>query len=328
MSARKSERLVNLLIALLVSRSYLSKARLREVIDEYRDASSEEAFEKMFERDKEDLRALGVPIEMGSHDSLFEDEQGYRIQRSDFELPAIELSGAEAAVVGLAARVWQHAGLASATTQALVKLKAAGIEIDREALDVVQPQLNVEEPTFEPLFEAAQTRTPVSFRYRKPSADAAELRQVQPWGVSSYRNRWYLVGLDVGRLQPRVFRLSRIEGEVTEVGAGGSYEIPPGTDLRSLTRQFADPEPRGTALVRVRVGAAWDLRRQASRISSDTDADGVTWDNLVVPASWGLLAQLLSYGPDVVVVEPAELRDAAVRALESLSAGATSGGRA
>ena len=147
MSARKSERLLNLLIALLVSRGWVDKHRLREVIPDYREAATEDAFEKMFERDKEDLRALGVPIETGGFDPLFGDEAGYRIPRQAFELPQIDLEADEAAVVGLAARVWQQAGLASATSDALLKLKAAGIEVDRTALDVAQPQ--VPEPSDE-----------------------------------------------------------------------------------------------------------------------------------------------------------------------------------
>ena len=89
MSARKSERLLNLLITLLVSRTYVTKRRLREVIPDYAEAASDEGFEKMFERDKEDLRALGIPIEVGGFDPLFDDEQGYRIKRDAFELPEI-----------------------------------------------------------------------------------------------------------------------------------------------------------------------------------------------------------------------------------------------
>src|SRR3954463_14056191 len=179
MTARKSERLLNLLITLLVSRTYVTKDRLREVVEPYREAG-DDAFEKMFERDKEELRSLGIPIEGGFLARAFEDEPGYRIERSvfdrafeaapgyritrsAFELPDIDLAPEEAAVIGLAARVWQHAGLAAATSDALVKLKAAGISVDREALDVVQPQLAVEEPAFEAFWNATLSRTPVSF---------------------------------------------------------------------------------------------------------------------------------------------------------------------
>src|SRR3978361_2394064 len=152
MSANKSERLLNLLILLLVSRTFVTKDRIRDAIEEYRSHGSDDAFEKMFERDKDELRALGIPIEVGHLDAFFEDEVGYRIKRDAFELPQLELEPDEAAVVGLAARVWQHAGLADATSQALVKLKAAGFEVDREALDVVQPRLVADEPAFDAMW--------------------------------------------------------------------------------------------------------------------------------------------------------------------------------
>ena len=86
MTARKSERLLNLLITLLVSRTYVTKDKLRTVVEAYREAN-DEAFEKMFERDKDDLRALGVPIEVGGFDPMFEDEKGYRISRGAFDCP-------------------------------------------------------------------------------------------------------------------------------------------------------------------------------------------------------------------------------------------------
>ena len=58
-----------------------------------------------FERDKDELRSLGVPIEVGNFDPLFDDEPGYRILSSEFALPAIDLDAEEAAVVGVATRV-------------------------------------------------------------------------------------------------------------------------------------------------------------------------------------------------------------------------------
>ena len=129
-SNRKSERLLNLLIMLLVQRHYVSKERIRTIL--YPD-SRPDAFEKMFERDKEELRSLGVPIEVGSIDPLFDDEPGYRISPGDFALPDIRLAADEAAVVGLATRVWEHARLAEATTDAVRKLTAAGVEVDVSA---------------------------------------------------------------------------------------------------------------------------------------------------------------------------------------------------
>ena len=98
-SAAKSERLLNLVILLLVARNYTTKEQIRALMEPYRD-SSDEAFDRMFERDKDDLRALGIPLEVGYVDKFFEDEQGYRIKRDAFELPEIDFTADEVAVLG------------------------------------------------------------------------------------------------------------------------------------------------------------------------------------------------------------------------------------
>ena len=321
MTARKSERLLNLLITLLVSRTYVTKDKLRNVVEAYREAS-DDAFEKMFERDKDDLRALGVPIEVGGFDPMFEDEKGYRISRGAFELPDIDLDPQEAAVVGLAARVWQHAGLAAATSDALVKLKAAGVSVDREALDVVQPQLTAEEPAFEPLWDATRTRTPVRFTYRRSGASKAATRHLQPWGVVSFRGRWYVAGHDTDRDEPRVFRLSRVQGVVSTDGKAGSYEVPPGTDLRAMTQSLAPAPADQTAEVLVRDAAGNGMRRHAT-VSGQQDGVPDGWDRLTVTYGAGdaFADEVLSYGADVVVLEPAEVRDYVVRRLQEAAQG-------
>ncbi len=135
MTARKAERLMNLTICLLVARTYITKDRIRQAVDGYHDLT-DDAFDRMFDRDKDELRVLGIPIELGSVVRGFDDEVGYRIHRDQFELPEITLEADEAAVVGLAARVWQHARLASATSQGLRKLKAGGVEVDESALAI------------------------------------------------------------------------------------------------------------------------------------------------------------------------------------------------
>ena len=101
MVAEKAERLLNLVILLLVARNYTTKEQIRALMEPYR-ASSDEAFDRMFERDKDELRALGIPLETGYVDKFFEDEQGYRIERDAFELPSIDFTADEVAVLGLA----------------------------------------------------------------------------------------------------------------------------------------------------------------------------------------------------------------------------------
>jgi proteasome accessory factor B len=317
-SARKSERLLNLLIALLVSRGWVDKHRLREVIPDYREAGSDDAFEKMFERDKDDLRALGVPIETGGFDPFFGDEAGYRIPRQAFELPQIDLEADEAAVVGLAARVWQQAGLASATSDALLKLKAAGIDVDRSALDVAQPQLVPDEPSFEGFWEAVATRRPVRFSYRsRGSADPSAVRRLQPWGVVSYRSRWYVVGHDLDRDDQRMFRLSRVEGVPAFAGPPGSFEVPPGTDLRAIADRLAPDTPERTAVLRARAGKAVGMRHRARVTAGD---DG--WDRLEIGFGRldAMVSEVLGYGDDVVVESPDDLRAGVLQRLEDVLA--------
>ena len=329
MAARKSERLLNLLIALLVSRSYVTKERLRGVIDQYRDAN-DDAFEKMFERDKEELRSLGIPIEVGYLDRAFEDEPGYRVERAAFELPQIDLEPDEAAVLGLAARVWQHAGLASVTSDALVKLKAAGVSVDRRALNIAQPQIAVEEPTFEAFWSATQTRTAVSFTYRTSGSAEATLRHLEPWGVVSYRGRWYVVGFDSDREAPRLFRLSRVQGGVGTESLAGSFAVPEGTDIRVLTTNLAPPSGDQRACLLVRQGSALGLRRSAGPSARAAEDSGPPsgWDRIEVSygRSEALVDEVLGYGEDVVVESPEELRSNVVARIRAVAG--TSGGGA
>jgi len=316
-AARKSERLLNLLITLLVSRSYVTKERIRSVVEQYREAG-DEAFEKMFERDKDELRSLGIPIEVGYLDRAFEDEPGYRIERSAFELPRIDLEPDEAAVIGLAARVWQHAGLASATSDALVKLKAAGVSVDRAMLSTVSPQLTVDEPAFEAFWSATQDRIPLEFEYRTAASPETSTRHLQPWGVVSYRARWYVVGLDTDRGAPRLFRLSRVQGTVRTKGRPGGYEVPEGTDIRALTESLAPAPAEHHARLVVRQGAAYGLRRQATPLSDEAPPG---WDRVEVPygRTDAMADEVLGYGADVVVEEPGDLRDLVIGRLRQVA---------
>ncbi len=322
MTAWKSERLLNLVIMLLVSRTYVTKERIREVIEGY-DKANDEAFEKMFERDKEELRALGIPIELGHVDRFFEDEQGYRIKRDAFELPDVDLKPDEAAVLGLAARVWQHAGLAAATSAALVKLRAAGHDVDREAIDALQPRVVADEPAFDDMWEMTISRTPVRFGYRRAGATEVVERHVEPWGVVTSRERWYVVGHDRDRGEPRLFRLSRVVGEVRADGRPGDFEVPEGTDVRALTASLEPRRTPATAVVLARKGSAALLRRRATDLVEDVAGpdDRTPWDRLTVTtyAVDELAEDVLSHLGDVVALEPADLRERVVSRLSQLA---------
>ena len=329
MSAAKSERLLNLVILLLVARNYTTKDQIRALMEPYRE-SSDEAFDRMFERDKDDLRALGVPLEVGFVDKFFEDEQGYRIKRDAFELPEVDFTADEVAVLGLAAQVWRHAGLAGATSDALVKLKAAGLSFDREQLDLVAPALAAEEPAFEAMWQATVHRTPVRFDYVRAGETESSTRHLQPWGVITAQGRWYVAGLDTDRGEPRMFRLSHIVAGVTADGDAGSYTVPEGTDLRALSETLAPRRPDRSAVVLARPGAANGLRRRATVSATGvTGPDGsLGWDELQVPyiSESDFAGEILGYADAVVVESPAELRSAVAERLSAVVSSASSAG--
>ncbi len=316
MTAHKSERLMNLTICLLVARHYISKERIREAVEAYH-GLSDDAFDRMFDRDKEELRVLGVPIEVGTLDKAFDDEVGYRVRRDLFELPEVSLEADEAAVVGLAARVWQHASLASATTQGLRKLRAGGIAVDESALAIVEPQLATDEPAFDAVFAAVTHRRPLTFDYQRPGQEVSGTRRMKPWGIVSWHGHWYVVGHDEDRDATRMFRLSRISGQPTFTGRPDSFQAPADLDLRALAQSLAPPPPDSSATIRVRTGAGDALRRRAAR-SAPVD-DNWTELELAFASAESLADELLAYGPDVVVVAPIEVRERVVRRLTAIA---------
>lgn len=309
---------MNLVICLLVARTYVRKAKIREAVEGYRD-QADEAFEKMFERDKDELKMIGVPIELGYIDKAFGDEPGYRIRRGQFELPEISLAADEAAVVGLAARVWQHARLAGATTAGLRKLRLAGVSVDESQLAIIEPQLATNEPAFDDVYSAVTTRQPISFHYRAPGAIETAVRKLEPWGIVSWHGHWYVVGHDRDREATRMFRVSRIEAPVKTLAKAGSYSVPDGVNVRDLAASLAPPHPHLVATVQVRTGAGDALRRRASK-SLAIDEE---WTRLEVPYASGsaLADELTALGPVVVAVEPSEVREAVVRRLRALTQG-------
>jgi proteasome accessory factor B len=316
-SSARAERLVNLVLCLLSTRQFLSAERIRATVPGYADAATDEAFFRTFERDKNELRELGVPLETGRN-SGFDTTDGYRIARHDYELGEIDLEPDEAAAVALAARLWDTPGLAGAAHGAVVKLRAAGVEVDETGAGPVQPRVRAAEPAFGPLLAAVQARRAVTFTHRRggPTGDVAQ-RTVEPWGVVSSRGRWYLVGHDRDRADVRSFRLSRIVGPVTAVGPAGAVRIPPGVDLLAVVNNAVGPPPViGTARLWVAEGRAHGLRRLGRVLGplrlpgpdgTDRPGDELEIDlrSVDTVARW-----VAGYGPDVVVRHPPELATA------------------
>ncbi len=321
MSRNRTERLVNLVICLLSTRRFLTAAQIAATVPGYEhdpeDPRDHEAFQRKFERDKAELRELGVPLETGTA-SAFDAEPGYRIARREYALPDIPLEPDEAAAVGIAARLWQQTGLAAAASSGLAKLRAAGIDVDPHATLGVEPVVTVD-PAFEPLTAAIRARQAVTFDYRVPEQDAANTRHLQPWGTVCWRGRWYVVGHDLDRRAARCFRLSRVVGDVRRYGRAGAYSPPEGMDLIGHVAQWSPPVERtGRATVRIAPGRAAGVRRWAEELTPGPYGDTAV---LRYAEPEGLAHWLVGYGADVAVLDPPEVRDAAIARLRAIAAG-------
>jgi predicted DNA-binding transcriptional regulator YafY len=183
------------------------------------------------------------------------------------------------------------------------------------AATLLQPRVRTSDPAFAPLYAAVRARRAVTFAYRKDPTAPADPRQLQPWGLVSFRGRWYVIGFDEKRGERRTFRLSRITGPVKAVGRVGAVRPPAGVDLLAEVAASVERPADRTATVRIRSGRAAGLRRTA--VAAQPSAEDQDWDRVTLPLGhlWDTARRIAGHGPDVVVEEPADLLDATVRLL-------------
>ncbi|GAA3821851.1 helix-turn-helix transcriptional regulator [Cellulomonas soli] len=323
-----AERLLNLVIALVNTAGRMTKEQVRASVSGYGDAPSDDAFERMFERDKDTLRDLGVPIltVTGAHG----DDIGYRIDQDAYALPPLELTPAELGVLALAAQFWQDQALRTDTSRALTKLRAAGE--GPESTDLVAglaPRVRAAGGALSPLVDAVQARQAVRFTYRAASTGQVRDRTVEPWQLLTRRGGWVLVGFDRDRAASRSFRLSRIEGKVRVVGEPGQVVPPTREALEAVLASWASGEERVATLAVLpeRAGATRARSVAAPDGSPDPGQDPALGgllahrDVLHVPyrSTWELAEELVGYGDAVVVLDPPALRETVLRLLRVAS---------
>nr|WP_198428942.1 WYL domain-containing protein [Nocardia bovistercoris] len=316
---------MNLVIALLSTRQFLTAERIRDSVAGYEESASDEAFSRMFERDKNELRDLGIPLEVGQV-SRYSTVEGYRINRDAYELPDIDLTDEEAAAVAVAVQMWESPELAAAAEGALLKLRAAGVHVETDAavasVPAVPARTRGSEPVLGKLLAAIDAGQAVRFEHRGAVNAPYLMRDVEPWGVVTRHGRWYLVGHDRGRDATRSFRLSRIGDDITAYGPVNAVRKPEGVDLRTIVDRVTSTAPvSGTATVWVAEGRGRELRR-LGKVAGQRGVGARVGTVLEVPVrSWDWVARLITgLGADALVLEPEELRADVIARLRSVRA--------
>ncbi|WP_439032937.1 helix-turn-helix transcriptional regulator [Gordonia terrae] len=331
MATPKVERLLNLVICLLWTREYVTADYIRRNVAGYSDGAhadkkqSDEAFNRMFERDKNELRDLGIPLVTG-RSPMVAGAEGYRIDRDSYELPEISLESDEAAAIAMAAALWDTPEVSTLSQTAILKLRAAGLDVRSEddlgiTSGGTSRSLGPEE-VIAGLLSAVQANRAVEFTHRASATAAPTTRRVEPWGVVSHRGRWYVVGHDRDRNATRTFRLSRISS-VTAVGAAGTVVVPPGTDLQRIVADAVDSAAGSdgrTARIWVAADRAVGLRRAATT-TEPGEFDGEPGDVLTldIHSLTTVARMVLGVGRDAVVLDPPELRELVVAGLDRLT---------
>ena len=313
------ERILSLIVALMGSAHGLTKEQILTSVSGYREAReegrSQDALERMFERDKENLRELGVPIHTIGDPADPDDLRAarYRIPKTEYDLPDdLTFTPAEVAVLHLAGTVWSGQSQSSDAQAALRKIRALGLDVDEPIIGVA-PRITPRDPAFSTLYSANAESSVVTFTYVKPGDDVPRLRRVAPLALVEFEGRWHVFGIDLALESERTFLLSRIVGPVKITREQFDPQLREGAGARALAG-LEDLARKNVAVLEVKEGseAALRLRRRG-------EVEGTTVRLPFVDVHV-LADELASYGPEVRVVSPEPLRAQVIARLERVIA--------
>ena len=330
------ERLFSLVLALLATESGLTKNEILSTVQgyrqRYRSGGDNANLERQFERDKDDIRDLGVPLETldspgdaGNNQTL-----RYRIPRGAYELPHdVRFSSDETTLLNLAAMVWREGSLSGESRRALLKLRSLGVTADEPVIGYA-PRLRLRDAAFEPLSSALEKHLIVRFAYLTPGQDAAREREVIPLALVQYQGRWHLSAEEVGptraaadaddRGAHKTYLLRRIVGPVT---TGKAVPARPGDHAADALKGLEAVWERGIAEVQVvrESDAATRLANRRGTEQLDAAAGSSETRLRLHYVDGNILAdELAGFGPEVLVVSPPELRSAVISRLERTAA--------
>ncbi|MGH2806269.1 MAG: helix-turn-helix transcriptional regulator [Actinomycetota bacterium] len=314
MSVRRIERLINLIAALLETERPLTAEQIRDRIAGY-DQPNQEAFRRAFERDKDALRTMGIPLELRPTGVMGQDVEGYIIPKEKYYLPELDLEPDELAALKLAAET--VVGGSSVAESGLMKLSVDAPGTSWSGPRVVWgADVAAEQPLLGPLYEALLDRAPVTFEYETATGDASE-RTVEPYGLVHRSGHWYVVGRDSVRDAVRSFKVSRIKPDVSKGSA--TFDIPESFDARAhlAGEPWEIGEQTATqAEVRFDPALAWWPEQNLAGLEQTTVSDGAVHVQMPVANVDAFVSWVIGFADQVEVVEPAEVREAVARQIE------------
>ena len=297
------ERLINLIAALLDSPRPMTAEEIRRRIAGY-DQPTDEAFRRAFERDKQSLRALGVPIEVTTSDVFSDQPDAYTIPRQRYYLPHLDLEDDEVAALRIASEILlgpgERAGAALLKLSLDAPLAQAGTRL------VWGADLAAEQPLLARLYEAVNQRVAVSFDYTT-AAGAQARRRVEPYRLLHRSGHWYVVGRDRERDAVRAFRVSRMKPNVNL--SDERFEVPEGFDASAqLGEAWEIGEETQPAVVRFDAGMRWWAEQNMPSSPTREAAAGALELELPVGNPDALISWVIGFGGACEIASPKGVR--------------------
>ncbi len=315
MSVRKAERLLNLIVMLLETARPVRPEEIHRTIPGY-GQDEWDTFKRMFERDKDELREMGIPLELSVGE--FEDKEAYRIPKDRYYLPELNLAPDEVAALWLAAGLVK---MKDPITARMALMKISDEAPEMPAAQSMTVDLALSAPNLAKAYECVTQRRRVAFKYSSRGREG--IRSVSPYGLVHRKGAWYLAGHDEDADAIRSFRLDRIKGALRslDVGVQGpQFEVP--EDFRPEAALELPPFTQGdqaiTATVRFEPSSAWWVERSSPWLRLEFDDDGSASADVNVADAGGFISWVLSYGEGAEIVSPQELRDAIRGRLEEI----------
>ena len=304
MSDQKTERLINLTLALLSSKRYLTKSEIFNNVAGY--SGSPETMERMFERDKDELRNLGIRIEVRALDPLFEDDQGYLIDSDTFQINPNDFSQEEIFLLTMAANLWHGSALQKDSKAALLKIQSLDglVATNTVASPVIED--NEDSKKLLLIFDAVERFITLEFEYK------GTIRQVKPYGIYTRRGFWYLAAQENDVVKS--FKVVRIGQQIRATSKAQAFDKPSEFKLSAFLEDINSPTT-SKAEVRIRKNQALALRKRHKVEEVDSE-----WDKLFIDYIFeeDLIESLLWYGSNLVVISPTSIRNQIINRAKGL----------